>query len=248
MAAPSPTPARLLVAAFVLFLLGQVPVAALVWQGARLSGRLLLVTCCASVVIAGLLTYLVRQQAGPRPFLGAVLWPLITGAVAYLTMAIYVALYMPEIILLSIGIRLALAVAILSFFLDRLMGFFEALTSSTSHAAVIVLLLLGLTTLAPLWLAPWVEYLAAHQFVTELVIGGNPFTYLTIMADLDYLRSQWFYRNTPFGGLRYSYPGQLVSSAIYLSLGLLLWLGERGQRGRLTTTAAIPADLEEQRR
>ncbi len=244
MAAPAPTPTRLLVAAFVLFLLGQVPVAAVVWQGERLSGRLLLATCCASVVIAGLLTYLVRQQAGPRPFLGAVLWPLITGAVAYLTMALYV----PEIILLSIGIRLALAVAILSFFLDRLMGFFEALTASTSHAAVIVLLLLGLTTLAPLWLAPWVEYLAAHQLVTELVIGGSPFTYLTIMADLDYLRSQWFYRNTPFGGLRYSYPGQLVSSTVYLSLGLLLWLGERGKRGRLTTTTTIPADLEEQRR
>jgi hypothetical protein len=58
------------------------------------------------------------------------------------------------------------------------------------------------------------------------LISLSPLTYLSTLAGADYLRSDWFYRHTPYGGLRYDYPQPVyvTSVCILLILAFLLLL------------------------
>lgn len=68
----------------------------------------------------------------------------------------------------------------------------------------------------PIWMAPWVESIAATPPQLHIVLWSSPLSYLATMLDYDYLRQQWFYRHLPYGMLRYDYP-----DAIYYSIGLI---------------------------
>lgn len=219
--------------ALAVFLLAQVPVAAYVLRGEPGSGKVLLIAVCAAVLLIGHLTSPVRARIFRHRILGPVLWALVLGLIAYLAMALYDA----RIIGSDVGLRLATAVAVLAFFLERLTSFLGAVASE-STAAPAALLIFVLASAAPLWLGPWVQILAAQEAVTNGVIAASPLSYLAVMADYDLLRNQWFYRNAPFGGLRYTYQGPLISGLSYTLLSLFFWFGENLKRrhGDLNTS------------
>ena len=83
--------------------------------------------------------------------------------------------------------------------------------------------LLMLASSAPLWLAPVAVSFAGSQSVTNVIVGMSPVSYLATVADYDYLRTNWFYQLTPYGGLRYDYPSAAVSTIVYqlLTIGLV---------------------------
>ena len=223
-------PARAAGTALAVLLLAQVPALALGRLGGLGTGAMGLVAISAAVVLVGQLTFPARERAWRHRVSGALAWPILLGAGAYLTMALHQPQAAPPVTLF----RLAAGVAVLGFFLDRLTSFAAAAAPTPpvtplAVAPLAVLLVLGLAASGPLWLGPWAEYLGANQVVADTIIACNPLTFLAVLADYDYLRNQWFYAHTPFGGLRYSYPGQVVSSTIYLTLGLLLWIGERAR-------------------
>lgn len=85
----------------------------------------------------------------------------------------------------------------------------------------------------PLWASPFVTLFGATRALVNAVVALCPVSYLAALAGVDYLRSDWFYRHTPFGGLRYDYPqAAYLSVFILLLLALLLSAGKR-RRDRL---------------
>ena len=103
------------------------------------SGKPMLTTLCAAVVLAGVLDAPARALAGLCPFPAALLWPVLLGFAAYLAMA----LHGPRIIGSVLGLHLATAVAVLGFFLDRLTGFlaraFPACSANSAAFPILVL-------------------------------------------------------------------------------------------------------------
>ena len=85
-----------------------------------------------------------------------------------------------------------------------------------SHSALGILML---SLSVPLWLSPIAALFGATRWLVDAVIALSPASYLAALAGIDYLRSDWFYQHTPYGGLRYDYP-----DPFYLSLGILLSL------------------------
>jgi hypothetical protein len=77
----------------------------------------------------------------------------------------------------------------------------------------------------PVWLGPVVYRTDPAQPLTDAVIAASPLTHLAVAGGVDYLRSDWFYRNAPFGALRYEYPGLAVVVAGYAAAGALAWGG-----------------------
>jgi hypothetical protein len=84
-------------------------------------------------------------------------------------------------------------------------------------AACWVLFLAGLVAVSPVWLGPVIDRTEPAQWITDALLAVNPLTHLGTLAGIDYLRSDWFYRHSPFGGLRYDYP-----SPATVLVGLLL--------------------------
>ena len=58
------------------------------------------------------------------------------------------------------------------------------------------------------------------------------FSYLATLAEIDYLRSDWFYRHTPYGGLRYDYPEPALFALILVALiaAAYRWWGRNENR------------------
>jgi hypothetical protein len=83
---------------------------------------------------------------------------------------------------------------------------------------------LALLTSAPVWLGPVIARTEPPQPVTDAVIALSPLTHLSLPDQVDYLRSDWFYRHTPFGGLRYDYPSLATVTGGYLLACLLAWI------------------------
>jgi len=95
------------------------------------------------------------------------------------------------------------------------------------HRQTILLSVLLIITAAPVWLAPVVDlYLPGNHFINT-IISLTPLTHFSIAVEYDYLRSIWFYRNTPYGSLPFSYPhfNSIISSYIilFLIVQLVLW-------------------------
>ena len=94
---------------------------------------------------------------------------------------------------------------------------------SSSHASSMTLFTLigGVFLAAPLYLAAVAES-TSHQILVESIIAVSPLSYLAGIADYDFLRSSWFYQNTPFGGLRFNYPAPGIMTVCYIGITLVL--------------------------
>jgi hypothetical protein len=74
----------------------------------------------------------------------------------------------------------------------------------------------------PVWLSPWVEYLADTQTKINGLLWASPLSYLAGMLDYDYLRNQWFYTHTSYNMLRYDYPEPMAYSLSLIAASLIL--------------------------
>ncbi len=116
--------------------------------------------------------------------------------------------------------KLALGLCLLTFAMTAIAGLLTTLSNSHNSAIYWTMLLLLITTSAPLWLGPAVEPLYLGETIINAIITTSPLSYLATLADWDYLRGEWFYRHTPFGGLRFDYPSIPITSLVYLTIGL----------------------------
>jgi hypothetical protein len=101
------------------------------------------------------------------------------------------------------GIPLAGGVLLQLLLFCALFLLMRAYVNQDSTAKLLITVLIGATVASPLYLS-----LAAgdSQWLIDAVITASPVSYLAVLAEYDYLKSAWFYQNTPFGGLRYDYP------------------------------------------
>lgn len=152
------------------------------------------------------------------------LWSLLAGAGCFLLMTPYYS----DPGHLQAGLRLAIGVCILVYLPGSLFILLRATRLDEPAASLLVASLAVACCTAPLWLGPLAESQAANQSAVDTIIAITPLSYLAVLADYDYLRSNWFYQHTPFGTLRYNYPSIMVLTIIYLSLaGILIttrWL------------------------
>ena len=187
-----------------------------------------------AAVTAAMLCARGRFLAFPHPFAGPVAWPVFVGAIAVTVAAPSAP---PGSVSWALG--LSATVAALSFFIDRLTAFLGALKPCRRDAPFVVMVLFALAATAPIWFGPLAEASGGTAFA-NLVVGTSPLTHLSVAVDYDYLRSQWFYARTSFGGLRYDYPEVAVSCMLYAILGGSFWLAERAASvaGRAETSNA----------
>jgi hypothetical protein len=104
-------------------------------------------------------------------------------------------------------------------------------------AALAVLMAAAILTALPLWAAPVAELTAARQWTVDAVVAASPLTYVALAADFDYLRTEWFYRMSVLGTLRYEYPAFAFASAVYALPALAL--GAAALRRRKTVVGAL---------
>lgn len=206
--------APLTVRVLVLLLTAELTGALLLSDGAVASQRLMLRSVVVLVCAVLLLPFPGR---GGWSGVALVAWWSALGAVALLSgtaLAGGVELVARrEVWLVAVG--LALLIALFSSIACALAHWLSD-RRAAAHG-VLGLLLLSLTL--PLWLSPMVGLFGATRWLVDTVISLCPLTYLATLADIDYLRSDWFYQHTPYGGLRYDYP-----DPAYLSMAILLLL------------------------
>jgi hypothetical protein len=91
-----------------------------------------------------------------------------------------------------------------------------------------LLVAVSLITSAPLWLGPFVDVFQSGEGVINGVIMTTPLTHFSVATEYDYLRSEWFYRNSPFGSLPFTYPSFISVVTAYLALSLSLQMARWG--------------------
>lgn len=112
------------------------------------------------------------------------------------------------------SIKLVVGVFLLGLFMHGLIHPF----SSQPDAPFLGLCLFATLAALPLWLGPWMEMLAeGHPRIFQALLWLCPLSYLGGLFDYDFLREQWFYRNTPFGMLRYDYPDPAMASLLFIA-------------------------------
>jgi hypothetical protein len=116
----------------------------------------------------------------------------------------------------------------LSLFLWSIWLLLDAVIVNHRHLSDTLLVAASLVTGTPLWLGPSVDFFQSGEGVINSVIMTTPLTHFCVAAEYDYLRSEWFYRNSPFGSLPYTYPSFVSVVATYLTLSLLLQLARWG--------------------
>lgn len=75
---------------------------------------------------------------------------------------------------------------------------------------------------APLWLAPLAELRGGGSDLGARVIASSPLSHLASAAGCDYLRTEWFYRHSALGGMRFEYPTVTTVLAVYATLAAVL--------------------------
>lgn len=103
--------------------------------------------------------------------------------------------------------------------LNRLLA---AILPGCSHTRNTTLLTAAVVISAPVWLGPFVEISQPGDYFINGIISLTPLTHFSVAAEYDYLRSAWFYQNTPFGSLPFAYPGLISIAAVYLVLVVLM--------------------------
>ena len=105
---------------------------------------------------------------------------------------------------IAVLLQLALASAMLAWLMSALIQWFPG----PAHAPACVgriMLVFALLALAPLWGGTTLDAFAPSGSGADVLIGISPTTYLAQAANWDYLRSDWFYRASPLGSLRFEY-------------------------------------------
>lgn len=113
--------------------------------------------------------------------------------------------------------RGALAVAALTFCIGCVARLLAAATGARA-AAGWVLALGCVLAAAPVWLSPALE---SGRLDPDLVVALNPLSVLALIGNLDYPRTDWLYRHSALGSLRYAYPPFWTALSGYLGLALL---------------------------
>lgn len=101
-------------------------------------------------------------------------------------------------------------------------GFIRLLAASPASSMALFTLLAAVFLAAPLYLGALAVAASERPAVANVIIAASPASYIAAIIDYDYLRSGWFYRHTPFGGLRFDYPGPGFMTACYLIITSML--------------------------
>ena len=115
-----------------------------------------------------------------------------------------------------------IAVFSINFLLHSLTTLLRGLNPINSTAPLLVVLFTLLNGSSILWLGPPAELFALGDGLLNTIIASNPLSYLSVAAEYDFLRSDWFYRHSPFGSLHFTYPDYAILTAIYLGLAVLV--------------------------
>lgn len=83
--------------------------------------------------------------------------------------------------------------------------------------------LLGLAM--PLWLAPLAELRGSRSELGAWIVTLSPLSHLASAAGCDYLRTEWFYRNSALGSLRFEYPATPAVLGAYAAAAAALVAG-----------------------
>ncbi len=144
------------------------------------------------------------------------------------SLAILLAFILPSVIIyrhsddFKLCLRIAPAIFIFAFFILSLTRGLLRSFNDNDHIPVLVFYSIVVIATLPLWISPWAELIAQNATAFSVSLWCSPLTYFATFLDYDYLRGEWFYRNTPYGMMRYDYPHSLWNSAVYLVLALLL--------------------------
>ena len=123
---------------------------------------------------------------------------------------------------IDLSAKTAVAVFALSFFMHSVTYAVMAQFIDNRYIPWTILCIVLMLSTLPLWMAPWVESIAATPPKLYVLLWSSPLSYLAEMLDYDYLRNQWFYRHTPYGMLRYAYPDKTLFSVGLIVISLLL--------------------------
>ncbi|RLJ16292.1 hypothetical protein DJ030_16985 [bacterium endosymbiont of Escarpia laminata] len=122
----------------------------------------------------------------------------------------------------TILLQSTLAVFTTTLLLFSLAGLLKRFRATSEIALPTVFLLALVAGSATLWLGPVVELFVFSDGSVNAIIAISPLSTISAAAEYDYLRNEWFYRNTPFGSLRFAYPDSLLLGAIYLGFAAAL--------------------------
>lgn len=206
----------------VVLILSQLLVLTLFTGAAHAPAKAVLLALATSMLFSGYLLYPGRLTGGHFQLAKSIIWGgLLAGGLLLLAL---LQLSQVEPILI---LRLACAVILLSLLLSLLTRLTSLTMTDSANAPLLVFLTATIVTTAPIWIGAWVEFGSNSRNITDSVVAISPLSYFAVMIDYDYLRSQWFYTHTPFGTLRYSYPGWLSYTIAYLGITILLSLMEK---------------------
>jgi hypothetical protein len=118
--------------------------------------------------------------------------------------------------------HVSVVILCLSFFLWSLSQLLAVVLVGNRHSRMPILLFTVFIISTPAWLGPLVDIYQPGVSTTNAIIAITPLTHFSVAAEYDYLRSEWFYRNTPFGSLPFSYPSLLSITACYLFLVIFM--------------------------
>ena len=168
--------------------------------GAFVDRGLLPLTDRAAVLTAVCLLVLpVALADRTRPVRGLVLAALLAGFAA-LVLPFILGRSDPVFHTLLAG---ALMVTVLTLAISATARLLVPFTQGPSAALGWVLATVLVLAAAPLWLA---DPLERGMPMADLLVAVNPLTALGLAGAVDYPRDNWFYRQSPLGGLRYAYP------------------------------------------
>lgn len=140
---------------------------------------------------------------------------------------------------------LALGTGLLVFLFAALADALAQWLDDRRAAARIAICTLLVTISSPIWASPFASMASSARPLVNALISLSPLTYLSTLAGADYLRSDWFYRHTPYGGLRYDYPQPVYATSVFILLLLaVLLLGRRYRsRGRRSAGSSQSPEL-----
>jgi len=179
-----------------------------------LGEQLLLLSGC--ILLSSTIVLIPYAMEDPTKLSHQLLLILCTGICTLLIIAWLTPLSLLSPILWRITVGLCLLIVTLT----AVAGLLTQLTDNHNSITLWITLLLLITAGTPIWLGPAVELFYLEQSTINAIITTSPLSYLAALADWDYLRGEWFYRHTPFGGLRFDYPSISITSLIYLTIGL----------------------------
>ena len=123
---------------------------------------------------------------------------------------------------LTLLFQICVIILCLSLFLWSLTQLLTTVSNGKLQARKPILISAVFITSAPCWLGPLVDIYQPGVTATNAIISITPLTHFSVAASYDYLRTEWFYQNTPFGSLPFVYPDLISTTAAYLLLVLVL--------------------------